>query len=243
MSQFADDEVIAEMPVYLNDAQPHLLVLQFPLKPSEANMMDDIASAKYKHVQSSLELTTVMHLPNQPQSMDDHPSGHGGSVRHITHASERVTSTVPLVVGLVRDGALHLTSLPASQAPQGAPQHGRVVGSDVLQMRPVIVRKEEEYVPVPSSNPKEAQQPPQQASLPAAAGGDDSAAGADPQQVLMKRKESEKAYSNKLNSYTHHLATARAEPFVPLNVHMASSEATARHFEQMYCGGADAQPR
>jgi len=225
----------------MNDNELNLLVLQYPLKPAEACMFDNISQAKYKHVLSKLEITTALTLTNQPQAENEYGNGNS-SVRHVTHSSSKVTSTVPMVVGVVSDGALHLTSLPPSLG--GSASRGGACAapvSDILQMRPVIVRKEEEYVPVPN-NPKE-NFPPSGAPLLLSAVAEEGLGSEDPQQVLMKRKESEKAHSSKLNSYSHHLATAQAEPFVPLKVHAAGSEQTAAHFEKMYYSGAPRQQR
>ena len=186
----------------MNEKDLNLLLLQYPLKPSVATeVFDNITSIKYKPLQERLEISSI--VSGSSESDDSNCAG-----RAITHISSSVLSNSQLMVGVVRNNALHLT-----------PLQNQTNQSSVLQMRPLIIRKEEELMPIPINpkDPKDNKEHPMETVIKVEPDADEE--GGDLQQIYMKRKENEKAYSTRIQSYTTYVNSLNDELYIPMQFH------------------------
>ena len=119
--------------------------MQYPLKPKVAQdtIYDNIVTnetngtitstgIRYKPIQKKMEIDTTVpvitsSVVSSAVKIDNRP---------LTHISSKVCANTSLCVGVIRNNALHITNL---------------ASDSILQMRPLITRKEEELVPIPSS--------------------------------------------------------------------------------------------
>ena len=205
------------MDVYMNEKDLNLLLLQYPLKPNVANeLFENITSVKYKPIHEKLEISSI--VSGSLENEDSNCSG-----RAITHVSSSVISNSQLMIGVVRNNALHITALQNQQ-----------LQSSVLQMRPLIIRKEEELMPIPSTttsnNTKDTHHKElhsnNNTSIDSANvtikmehDGEIQEETGDLQQIYMKRKENDKAYSSRIQSYSTFMNTLNEEAYVPMQFH------------------------
>jgi hypothetical protein len=193
----SEDPVVRELDVFLTDhLDPNLgvYIVQFPLRPQYARA-PDVVDARFKPQHELLELGVA----------------HGAMDDPLRHLSTKVAQGSNLGLGLLRDGAFHITPV-----------------SEVLQMRPAfasssanVTRGTRQWDTAPSDDEDDSEN------------GDDvnpaaSRNEAKPvlQKVVMHKKESERVISARLQSYSYCKAQEEAEEAQTLEVHPIDSAAS-----------------
>eukprot|EP01041_Mallomonas_annulata_P007554 gene7554-15486_t len=192
---FDDDEVVREIDVYISD-ELELFLLQFPLKPVYSEL-PAIHSGRLKPIHNRLELST----PYDPQIYSPDLKPH--TIKYQKLISSKVALHSTLGVGVIRNGAMHIT--PVKQ---------------LLQLRPSFkdLVAQGEIVEMMKDDDEENEGKDKQSM----------------QQVQMRRKESEKAQSTRLQSFAHLQAQEDSEQWRNLKIYTPDSIETGDKFEQMY---------
>lgn len=187
------------------------LLLQYPLKPKAAQdtiyeniVAGDMSTGiRYKPIQKKMEIDTTVpvitsSLECSATKIDNRP---------VTHTSSKVCANTSLGVGVIRNNALHITNL---------------ANDSILQMRPLITRKEEELVPIPSTRASSYDQ-------------QDTETSKDPSAILyVKKKEENKEQSRKIVTYSAYMNKLMNEPYQNYHLKPLNSMETYQHFEEMY---------
>lgn len=148
--------------------------------------------------------------------------------KQILHTSSKVPESAPLAIGLMKDNALHITPL----------------SKGVLQMRPTTSALSLSKAASTTTQSMETEV--MDASLsddgdsPTKKGREVSGEGdVQPQQIMLKRKESERAQASRLQSYSYYLSVLEAEPSRPLRIHSPDDDATQAQFDGLYATAAE----
>jgi hypothetical protein len=188
-----DDEVIREIDVYVTNEGFPLYLAQFPLKPVYADPLN-VKSAKYKQHHHHIEL----HVPYSNQITSSFESSNMQSDNFQKYVSHVVSSQNTLASGFIAEDTLYLS--PISQTLQFRPslkQSNGMTKLEAMEITQDIDAYEEEE---------------------AAAAGTSSANAENVQQVQLKRKESERAQSARLQSYSYLKQQLEAEPWRGMKV-------------------------
>lgn len=192
-----DDIVVREIDVYLTN-ELELYVLQFPLKPICAQ--PPLAqSARMRPIHRSLELF----VPYDPSIIN---SENSKASKFLKYTSSRVLTQSIFAVGVIRDGAIHITPV-----------------TEVLQLRPSFKDMETkgELIEVMEDSADENEDIKDKDEQPML-------------QVQMKRKENDKASNNRNQSYTQMKLEEETELWQRLDVFLPESDVTLNLFEGMY---------
>jgi hypothetical protein len=190
-----EDEVIREIDVYVTNENFPLYLAQFPLKPVYADPIN-AKSAKFKKNHHHVELQ----VPYSSQITSSFDSSNMQADNFQKYVSHVVTTQNALATGFISEDTLYLS--PISQTLQFTPslkQSNGMTKLEAMEFTQDIEAYEEEE---------------------AAAAGTSSAnaSGETVQQVQLKRKESERAQSARLQSYSYLKQQLEAEPWRGMKV-------------------------
>ncbi len=187
------DEVIREIDVYVTNESFPLYLAQFPLKPVYADPLN-AKSAKFKQQHHHVEL----HVPYTSQISASFDNSNMQSDNFQKYISHLVTPHNALATGFIAEDTLYLS--PVSQTLQFRPslkQSNGLTKLEAMEVTQDIDAYEEEE----------------------AAGSGSSHTTENVQQVQLKRKESERAQSARLQSYSHLKQQLEAEPWRGMKVY------------------------
>jgi len=222
-----EDEVIREVDVYLSDDLP-MYLLQFPLKPIYADSID-VVSARFKPQHKKVELEIPFALPD---SYDDDARASIPTTQK--YSSSMVAQDACLGSAIIKNNVMYISPIDST-----------------LQMRPSFknVYSYRDEVVESMSVDEELDQYPEMNNSTSTSAGSSIAAGtggitpADSmtiedtmQQVQLKRKESERAQSARIQSYAHIHAQEELEPWQELEIHGIGSTGSELKFTEMYKG-------
>jgi len=228
-----EDPVVREVPVYLSgQLAQELHVIQYPNRPFY-RPYDLPATARMKSQNKLLELEYA--LPPESPHLDDQAPRHLRLDR-IKVQSSYLDPMTTYGLGIMQDGALHLTPL-----------------AGIFQMRASC----DHVDAAPAEGEEDGMEGGAEAAGAAAAegggvmdegGGEESesdaakAAGGGPvklQHVEFKKKESEKAAAARRTSYAFKKQQEEGEAWTELGVHSFESEASQLDYEKMFCSEAE----
>uniref|UniRef100_A0AAV1ULX9 DNA-directed RNA polymerase III subunit RPC5 n=1 Tax=Peronospora matthiolae TaxID=2874970 RepID=A0AAV1ULX9_9STRA len=198
----SDDPVVREIPVHLADElRHHLYMVQFPLRPTYRPMPEPPKAARMKPQNRMMQLDFPVDLRSEhfDQDAEDYLKQ-----KHLRMQSSSVPTLTNYVVGVLRQGQLHLTPLTA-----------------VMQMRPSLahiddaVDSEEEDM----ETEEKVQPPPEELKE---------------VQFQFKKKQSERAISAIQNSYAYKKQQIEAENWIELQVQDKSSAGAGNEFENLF---------
>ncbi|CAH0489149.1 unnamed protein product [Peronospora farinosa] len=197
-----EDPIVREIPVHLTDKGCHnLFMVQFPLRPTYRPMPEPPRRARIKPINQMMQLEFAV---DQRSTHFDQDAEDYLKQKHLRMQSANVPALTNYVIGVFRQGQLHLTPL-----------------SSVMQMRPSLshiddaVNEEEEDMEVeekmepPSTETKEVQ-------------------------FQFKKKQSERAISAIQNSYAYKKQQIDAENWMELQVYNKNSADADDEFENLF---------
>ncbi|KAF1773555.1 DNA-directed RNA polymerase III subunit Rpc5 [Phytophthora cactorum] len=197
-----DDPVVREIPVHLADElRRNLYMVQFPLRPTYRPMPEPPRRARIKPNNQLMQLDFPV---DQRSEHFDQDAEEYLKQKHLRLQSSSVPALSNYVVGVFRQGQLHLTPLSA-----------------VMQMRPSLshiddaANEEEEDIEV-----EEKVEPPP--------------AEMKEVQFQFKKKQSERALSAIQNSYAYKKQQIDAENWIELQVQDKSSAGADDEFENLF---------
>ncbi|CAI5740706.1 unnamed protein product [Peronospora destructor] len=202
MEEAEEDPVVREIPVHLtNEACRNLFMVQFPLRPTYRPLPEPPRRARVKPINQMMQLDFAV----------DQRSGHFDpdaedylKQTHLRMQSAHVPALTNYVVGVFRQGQLHLTRL-----------------SSVVQMRPSLSHIDDAVNEDEKDMEVEAKREPPSTEMKEV-------------QFQFKKKQSERAISAIQNSYAYKKQQIDAENWIELQVYDKKSAGAADEFESLF---------
>lgn len=202
-----EDKVIRELDVYITDDPPILSLLQFPLRPVYADTIE-VEAAQLKPRCKKLELV----IPFGTSNFSEGDAPAGTELKQRYHSSI-VAARSCLAAGVIKDNALHLSPIDSvlQLRPTFSTGNSSTLESGSATGETVDSATIEDELNEAGIDKKQGEQ--------GADGGAFAAGASGIQQVQLRRKESERAQSLRLQSYSYLQSQEDQEPWVTLDVH------------------------
>ena len=196
--EVGEDEVIRELDVFVTNDQLRLYLAQFPLKPVYSDPVQ-VKSTKYKPNHHILELT-VPYANNVQQNFDSNMEN-DTTQRYV---SQEIVQNNCLATAFISQDVMYIS--PIDKVLQFRPslkQSNGLTKLEAMEMTQDIDGYDDEEDDAPLSRGKASS----------------SGAAENVQQVQLKRKESERAQSARLQSYSYLKQQEENEPWLAMKTH------------------------
>ena len=206
MMEEEEDEVIRELDVCISP-ELSLHLLQFPLKPVYSDQLLQVSrTAYFKPINKKLELEVPFGVTKtkQQQGLDDRGKQSDGGQqqnRLLKYASSAVGQDANLVAAIIKNNVMYLSPVQSTLQMRPSFKSMQSFRQEVVEDYPMEFENDGAYAEGLQTNESEA------------------AAGGALQQVQFKRKESEKAQSARIQSFSYMQAQEDQETWEKLQVH------------------------